>query len=84
MIDSAGRGTARAEDAQGTPTQSHISTSILVYEERRARAHQIGGPKQAVTELVFRLDAPAPQERVVCERNRDLSRATTPAGGLSL
>jgi len=29
----AGRGTARAEDAQGTPTQSHISPSILVYEE---------------------------------------------------
>ena len=28
-----GRGTARAEDAQGTPTQSHISPSILVYEE---------------------------------------------------
>ena len=26
-----GRGTARAEDAQGTPTQSHISPSILVY-----------------------------------------------------
>jgi len=23
-----------AEDAQGTPTQSHISPSILVYEER--------------------------------------------------
>ena len=32
MLDS-GRGTARAEDAQGTPTQSHISPSILVYEE---------------------------------------------------
>jgi len=28
-----GRGTARAEDAQGTPTQSHISPSILVYED---------------------------------------------------
>ena len=26
------RGTARAEDAQGTPTQNHISPSILVYE----------------------------------------------------
>ena len=32
MIDSA-RGTTRAEDAQGTPTQSHISPSILVYED---------------------------------------------------
>ena len=29
----AGRGTTRAEDAQGTPTQSHVSPSILVYEE---------------------------------------------------
>ena len=29
MLDSAGRGSARAEDAQGTPTQSHLSTSIL-------------------------------------------------------
>ena len=28
-----GRATARAEDAQGTPTQSHISPRILVYEE---------------------------------------------------
>ena len=27
------RGTARAEDAQGTPTQSHISPSIPLYEE---------------------------------------------------
>ena len=29
-----GRGAARAEHAQGTPTQSHISPSILVYEEQ--------------------------------------------------
>ena len=28
-----GRGAARAEDVQGTPTQSHISQSILVYED---------------------------------------------------
>ena len=28
-----GRGTTRAEDAQGTPAQSHISPSILVYED---------------------------------------------------
>ena len=27
-----GRGTTRAEDARGTPTQSHVSPSILVYE----------------------------------------------------
>ena len=29
-----GRGTTRAEDAQGTPTQSNISPSILVYEDK--------------------------------------------------
>ena len=28
-----GRGTARAEDAQGTPTQGHTSPSILVDED---------------------------------------------------
>ena len=28
------RGSARAEDAQGTTTQSHISPSILVYEDK--------------------------------------------------
>ena len=33
-FDFRGRGAARAEDAQGTPTQSHISPSILVYEEQ--------------------------------------------------
>jgi len=27
-------GTTRAEDAQGTPTQSHVSPSILVYEDQ--------------------------------------------------
>ena len=31
--DLSGRGAVRAEDAQGTPTQSHISPSILVYED---------------------------------------------------
>ena len=34
MVGSTGRGTTRAEDAQGTPTQSHISPSILVYEDK--------------------------------------------------
>jgi len=38
LIDSGlvdyGRGAARAEDAQGTLTQSHISPSILVYEDK--------------------------------------------------
>ena len=32
-------GTTRAEDAQGIPTQSHISPSILVYEEK---THEVG------------------------------------------
>jgi len=32
--DLSGRGTARAEDAQGTPTQSHIPPSIRVYEDK--------------------------------------------------
>ena len=29
------RGTTRAEDAQGIPTQSHVSPSILVYEDKK-------------------------------------------------
>ena len=32
-----GRGTTRAEDAQGTPTQSHISRNLLVYEEEKSK-----------------------------------------------
>jgi len=31
-----GRGAARAEDAQGKPTQSRISPSILVHEDNKA------------------------------------------------
>ena len=34
-----GRGAARAEDAQGTPTQSHIPPSILVYEDELLPPH---------------------------------------------
>ena len=40
MIDSGldvspeGRGTTRAQDAQGTPTRSHVSPSGLVYEDQ--------------------------------------------------
>ena len=49
MIDSglvgSGRGTTGAEHAQGTPTQSHISPSLLVYEDdlRRALRGSEGG-----------------------------------------
>ena len=35
--DLSGRGAARAEDAQGTPTQSQVSPSILVYEDNLRR-----------------------------------------------
>jgi len=37
LHSSHGRGAARAEDAQGTPTQSHISPRILVYEDNMWR-----------------------------------------------
>ena len=37
------RGTTRAEDAQGTPTQSHISTNTLVYENYSSHILEIGG-----------------------------------------
>ena len=36
------RGAARAEDAQGTPTQSHISPSIPDYEDIRMAAALFG------------------------------------------
>ena len=42
---------------------------VLLYDEAWVLMHQA---------------PPLPQERVVCERNRDPSRTTTPAGGLSL
>ena len=37
-----GRGAARAGHAQGTPTQSHISPSILVYEDKTIEIVQDG------------------------------------------
>ena len=33
-----GRGTTRAEDAQGTTTQSHIPPSLLVHEEEKKKS----------------------------------------------
>jgi len=52
LIDSglfSGRDAARAEDAQETPIQSHISPSLLVYEDNtRVRARRRGwGPHGA-------------------------------------
>ena len=35
------RGAARAEDAQGTPIQSHLSTNLLAYEENLAHRQSI-------------------------------------------
>ena len=58
-----GRGNARAEDAQGTPTQSHISPSMLVYADimiasirRHSNEKQSVNPSQAEvgTESLFR------------------------------
>jgi hypothetical protein len=34
LVTPCGRGTVRAEDAQRTPTQSHILPSVLVYEDK--------------------------------------------------
>ena len=53
-----GRGTTRAEDAQGTPTQSHISPSILVNEDYSDRKQHDLHPSSAyrcdrVTEQVL-------------------------------
>ena len=41
-MDGSRRGTPRAEDAQGTPTQSHIPPSILVYDGTRTE-----GPRRS-------------------------------------
>ena len=42
--DLSGRGAARAEDAQGTPTQSQISPIILAFEEQHAKTQQSSCP----------------------------------------
>jgi len=61
-----GRGAARAEDAQGTPTKSHISPSILVYEEKNfhweaAREADLDGHSMEALEVEERLDVPVPR-----------------------
>ena len=40
-FSSIGRGAARAEDAQGTPTQSHISPSVPVYIEFKSEVFRV-------------------------------------------
>ena len=53
-LNGSGRGTARAEDAQGTPTQSHISPSILVYEDtNRERAGFLEPRVELVKQSIF-------------------------------
>ena len=37
-----GKDAARAKDAEGTPSQSHISPSILVYKEKCGVAVRVG------------------------------------------
>ena len=57
LIDS-GKGTTRAEDAQGTPAQRHISPSILVYEGNfiETRKSQVSkGPASKPKFLFLRL-----------------------------
>ena len=46
------RGTTRAEVAQGTPTQSHISPSVLVPEENQAASWSSGSPDNLYTGLM--------------------------------
>jgi len=52
ITELSGWGAARAEDAQGAPTQSHISPSILVYEEKNFQVVQLfRGPSLLYTTL---------------------------------
>ena len=81
VIDS-GLGAARAEDAQGTPTQSHISPSILVYADTISPG--LSTDIMPLPAWGARRRGGHCKERVVCERNRVPSRTTTPAGGLRL
>jgi len=51
VVIGSGRGSARAEDAQGTPTQSHIHRRVyLLYEDFREKTENIG--RKAPFEIV--------------------------------
>ena len=54
-----GLGTARAENAEGTPTQSHTSPSILVYEEEEVEDESIEGREEQKAHNLLSLN-PAP------------------------
>jgi len=61
-----GRGTTRAEDAQGTPTQSHISPSILVCEDKFTSIRRYAVPGVISPSILVYEDkypCPAPGER---------------------
>ena len=58
-----GRGTTRAEDAQGTPTQSHISPSILEYEDRTRK--KCGESEPLLGAMMFLLYHETRLERIV-------------------
>ena len=62
------RDTTRAEDAQGTPTQSHISPSIISYEEQPCRGDvgELAVGEEAVLELRQRELACDPDSVCVC------------------
>ena len=66
------RGTARAEDAQGTPTQSHISPSILVYEDSTVSAvpTRVRVPEP---QLAVGVVAPTLEARVVLHEQEESS-----------
>ena len=42
LAQRSGRGTTRAEGDEGTPTQSHISPSILVYDDDSSKFTAVG------------------------------------------
>ena len=56
--DLSGRGAARTEDAQGTPTQRHISPSVLVYKEKRNLGAVAGGVPLAADGAQLGVDVP--------------------------
>ena len=59
-----GRGSARAEDAQGTPPQSHISPSILVYEDN-SNPGQVWGAEVLAGTHVALFARPLPHRHLV-------------------
>ena len=68
----AARGTTRAEDAQGIPTQSHISPSILLHEDEF----------DEVLRMVASLEIP--EYREPRDWSRDASSAVIPFATASL